>query len=56
MKISCKSIDMIESIQELKRKSISNGKFQHLKVENYHWIMTPDGVHGEVFFGNCLPL
>ena len=36
-------------IKEAKEKSIPNGKFQHITTDTYHWIMTPNGIHGEEF-------
>lgn len=37
-------------IKEAKEKSIPNGKFQHITTDTYHWIMTPNGIHGEEFY------
>jgi hypothetical protein len=53
MKIEYRLDSFFEKIEEIKRTSVPNGKFQHLQVDNFHWIMAPDGTHGNYWHCQC---
>lgn len=45
-----KSEFIFNEIEEAKKKFVPNGKFQYIRTDSHHWIVAPDGTHGEPWY------